>query len=77
MAHVLQGLVEGGFEVDVLTPGDGVLPPQEKVYGAQIYRTPETTAGNFLERAAAFSEAALAHLRSHPPYQIASESLTI
>ena len=70
MTHVLQGLVAAGFQVDVLTPGDGILPAQERLYGTTVYRTPETAEGSFLERAAAFGEAVLRHVQLGPAYQV-------
>ncbi len=54
MAHLLQGLAEAGYTVDVLTPGDGLLPAQEDLYGVRVYRQDAAEDENFLQRAAAF-----------------------
>ena len=70
MTHVLQGLVAAGFEVDVLTPGNGELPDRETLYGTHIYRIPAAESGNFLMRAAAFGDAVLAHVKQKPAYQV-------
>jgi len=70
MTHVLQGLVNDGFKVDVLTPGNGELPEQESLYGARVYRVPAFDAGSFLQRAAAFGEAVLKYVQDGPLYQV-------
>lgn len=71
MTHVLQGLAEAGFSVDVLTPGNGDLPEREVLYGVQVYRTPFMETSNFLERASAFGETVLEHVQDAQPYRVA------
>ena len=70
MTHVLQGLVAAGFQVDVLTPGNGDLLEREALYGAQVIRVPAAETSSFLLRAAAFGEAVLAYVQDSPPYQV-------
>jgi glycosyltransferase involved in cell wall biosynthesis len=71
MAHVLQGLADSNFYVDVVTPGEGNLPAEEELYGARIYRVPGNPEDHFLRRALAFGEAVLTHVHQNQAYQVA------
>jgi len=74
--HFLRGLVNPPsghreFEVHLFTPGDGVLPSEDTIEGARVTRVPPPVGGgNFLARAAAFGQAALAHVAAAPPYDV-------
>lgn len=57
--HFISGLVNGGYQVDLLTPGDGILPETERLYGAQVRRIPAEGEQDFLSRAQAFGQAVL------------------
>jgi glycosyltransferase involved in cell wall biosynthesis len=66
--HFVRALVNAGFEVDVVTPGDGVLPEVDEVEGARMLRVPGEPGGNYLTRAVSFSHAVERHVRSAEPY---------
>ena len=54
--HFVSGLVNAGFEVDLITPGDGVLAPDDTLAGARVVRLPTQPEENFLARALAFGQ---------------------
>ena len=68
--HNIRGLVNSRMDVHLLTPGDGILPPEEMVEGAQITRIPQDLSKNFLERAMHFGRSVLTHLTLHPEYDV-------
>src|SRR5215471_18186659 len=68
--HNIRGLVNSGFDVHLLTPNDGVLPPQEMLEEARITRIPQDLSQNFLARATHFGRSVLAHLTLHPDYDV-------
>ena len=68
--HNVRGLVNSHFDVDLLTPSDGLLPPEEVMEGAHITRSPQDLSQNFLARASHFGRSVLAHLTLHPGYDV-------
>jgi len=68
--HNIRGLVNSQFDVQLLTPNDGLLPPEDTIEGAHITRVPQDLTQNFLERAAHFGRAVTSHLVLHNDYQI-------
>lgn len=68
--HNLRGLVNSQFDVDLLTPSDGLLPPEEEIEGARIMRVPQDLSQSFLERAVNFGRAVLTHLTLFPNYDV-------
>jgi glycosyltransferase involved in cell wall biosynthesis len=68
--HNLRGLVNSQFDVDLLTPNDGLLPPEEEIEGARITRVPQDLSQSFLERAVHFGKAVLTHLTLFPNYDV-------
>ncbi len=68
--HNIRGLVNSQFDVHLLTPNDGLLPPQDTVEGARVTRVSQDLSQNFLERAIHFGKAVLAHLTLHPDYDV-------
>ncbi len=68
--HNLRGLVNGGHSVHLITPNDGLLPPEDTIEGARITRIPQDLSDNFLARAVHFGKSVVAHLAIHPGYEI-------
>jgi glycosyltransferase involved in cell wall biosynthesis len=68
--HNLRGLVNGGFDVHLITPNDGLLPPEDTIEGARVTRIPQDLTQNFLARAVHFGKSVLAHLALHPDYDV-------
>ena len=68
--HNIRGLVNSEFDVHLLTPNDGLLPPEDTVEGARVTRVSQDLSQNFLERATYFGKAVLAHLTLHPGYDV-------
>ncbi|MCC6986846.1 MAG: glycosyltransferase family 4 protein [Anaerolineales bacterium] len=68
--HNLRGLVNGGHGVHLITPNDGLLPPEDTIEGAQVTRIPQDLSQNFLARAVHFGRSVLAHLALHPGYEV-------
>jgi glycosyltransferase involved in cell wall biosynthesis len=68
--HNIRGLVNSRMDVHLLTPNDGILPPEEIIEGARITRIPQDLSKNFLERAMHFGRSVLAHLTLHPEYDV-------
>ncbi len=69
--HILQfvrALVNAGFEVDLVTPGDGILPAEEQLAGARITRIPGEAGANYLSRAVGFGRAVAKHAKKNGPY---------
>ncbi len=58
--HFVSGLVNAGFAVDLVTPGDGLLPVEEMLYGARVLRLPSQPEDNFLGRALDFGQGVMA-----------------
>jgi glycosyltransferase involved in cell wall biosynthesis len=68
--HFLRGLVNSGYEVDLITPGDGILPAQEELEGARVIRLAVDSGGNYLARAGAFGQGVMQHVANAPRYDI-------
>jgi glycosyltransferase involved in cell wall biosynthesis len=68
--HNIRGLVNGQFEVHLLTPNDGLLPVEDKLEGARVTRIAQNLSQSFLERAIHFGQAVLAHLTLNPSYEV-------
>lgn len=68
--HNIRGLVNSHFDVHLLTPNDGLLPPEDTVEGAHVTRIPQDLTQNFLERATHFGRAVMSHLALHNEYQV-------
>ena len=68
--HNIRGLVNGQFDVHLLTPNDGLLPPQDSMEGARVTRIAQDLSQNFLARAAHFGAAVFQHLTLHPEYDV-------
>ena len=68
--HNIRGLVNSQYEVHLLTPNDGLLPPEDTVEGAQVTRISQDLSQSFLERAVHFGKTVLAHLTLHPGYEV-------
>lgn len=72
--HILQfirGLVNAGHKVHLITPGDGILPDEDILEGAQVTRIPLNPEAKFLERALTFDQAVMEHVAHAPPYDMA------
>ena len=69
--HFIRGLVNGGYQVDLLTPNDGALPETEMLAGAVIRRIPAAGEQDFLSRAQAFGHAVLQFAEENPGIGIA------
>ena len=68
--HNIRGLVNGQFDVHLLTPNDSLLPPQDTLEGARVTRISQDLSQNFLARAIHFGKAVLTHLTLHPNYDV-------
>ena len=68
--HNIRGLVNGQFDVHLLTPNDGVLPTEDAIEGARVTRISQDLTQNFLARATHFGKAVLAHLTLNPNYDV-------
>jgi len=69
--HFLRGLVNADYDVHLITPGDGVLPAEDEVEGAQVTRIAGDLHANFLSRAVAFGQAVMAHVAAASTYAVA------
>ena len=71
--HILyniRGLTGAGYNVHLITPGDGILPPEDELEGARVTRVPPTADGGFLSLAASFNQAVLEQASTSPGYDI-------
>ena len=68
--HNIRGLVNGQFDVHLLTPNDGLLPNEDTFEGAHVMRIPQDLTQNFLSRAAHFGKSVFNHLALHPDYDV-------
>jgi glycosyltransferase involved in cell wall biosynthesis len=68
--HNIRGLVNGQFDVHLLTPNDGLLPAEDAIEGARVTRVPQDLTQNFLTRAIHFGKAVFNHLALHPDYDV-------
>src|SRR5512138_241104 len=70
IVHNIRGLVNSQFDVQLLTPNDGLLPAEETLEGARVTRVSQDFAQTFLVRAVHFGIAVLSHLALHPGYDV-------
>jgi glycosyltransferase involved in cell wall biosynthesis len=70
ITYFVKGLVEAGYDVQLITAGDPSLPAEDTYQGARLKRviSQET---NFLRRAMSFSEAVTGHLADGHGYTVA------
>lgn len=68
--HNLRGLINGQFDVHLITPNDGLLPTHDSVEGARVTRITQDLSQNFLERATHFGKNVFAHLTLNPDYDV-------
>ncbi len=68
--HNLRGLVNAQHSVHLITPNDGLLPPEDTIDGARVTRISQDLAQNFLARAVHFGKAVASHLALHPDYDV-------
>jgi len=68
--HNLRGLVNRNFSVHLITPNDGLLPPEDTIEGARVTRISQDLSQNFLARAVHFGKSVLSHLALHPEYEV-------
>lgn len=68
--HNLRGLVNGGHSVHLITPNNGLLPPEDTIEGARVTRIPQDLSQNFLARAVHFGKSIAAHLAIRPGYDV-------
>jgi len=71
ITYFTRGLVDAGYQVQLITAGDPSLPERDVYCGAQIIRVPVGDDPNYLKRAIEFGQAVTRHLASSPPYGIA------
>jgi glycosyltransferase involved in cell wall biosynthesis len=68
--HNIRGLVDAGHAVHLITPNDGLLPPEDTIEGAPATRITQNLEENFLARAMHFGKSVLSHLALHPDYNV-------
>jgi len=68
--HFLRGLVSSHFDVHLITPNNGLLPPEETIEGAYVRRITQDLSQGFLSRAVHFGRAVLAHVALHAGYDV-------
>ena len=68
--HNIRGLVNGQFDVHLVTPNDGVLPTEDNFEGARVTRISQDLSQNFLARATHFGKSVFNHLVLHPDYDV-------
>jgi len=70
ITYFVKGLVEAGYDVQMITAGDPSLPAEDTYHGAHLNRviSQET---NFLRRAMSFSKAVTGHLAAGHGYTVA------
>jgi len=68
--HNIRGLVNGQFDVHLVTPNDGLLPTEDAIEGARVTRIGQDLTRSFLERAVHFGEAVSRHLALHHEYDV-------
>jgi glycosyltransferase involved in cell wall biosynthesis len=70
ITYFVKGLVEAGYDVQMITAGDPSLPAEDTYHGARLKRVISQEA-NFLRRAMSFSEAVTGHLADGRDYTAA------
>lgn len=71
ITYFARGLLEAGFQVQLITAGDPALPERDTYCGAPILRVPAGAEASFLQRAVDFGQAVMSHLEVAPPYTVA------
>jgi glycosyltransferase involved in cell wall biosynthesis len=71
ITHFVRGLVGAGYDVHLMTPGDGALPPEGEYEGARVTRVPPRGEAHLLGRALAFGQAVMEHVEASPAYDVA------
>jgi len=66
--HNIRGLVNGGYDVHLITPNDGLLPTEDTIEGARVTRVPQDLSRNFLARAVHFGKAVHLHMAAASNY---------
>lgn len=66
----LRGLVGAHFDVQLLTPNDGLLSTEESLEGARVTRLTQDLTQNFLERAVNFGRGVMSHVAIAAPYDV-------
>src|SRR5215204_4302871 len=66
--HNLRGLVNGSFDVHLITPNDGLLPTEDTIEGVPVTRVSQDLTQNFLARAMHFGRAVASHLALNQNY---------
>ena len=62
--HFLRGLVKAGYDVQLMTPGDGQLPAIDTYEGTAVIRVPPPPDRNFLAHALGFGAAVLMRINA-------------
>ncbi|MFB0537582.1 MAG: glycosyltransferase family 4 protein [Anaerolineae bacterium] len=70
ITYFVKGLIEAGYEVQMITAGDPSLPAEDTYHGARLKRVISQEI-NFLRRAMSFSEAVTGHLADGHGYSVA------
>lgn len=68
--HFLRGLVNNRFDVHLITPNNGLLPPEETIDGAYVKRISQDLSQGFLARAVHFGKAVFSHVALHAEYDV-------
>jgi glycosyltransferase involved in cell wall biosynthesis len=68
--HNLRGLVNGNFEVHLITPNDGLLPTEDTIDGAHVTRVPQDLTQNYLARAVHFGQAVMGQVSIAPHFDV-------
>jgi len=68
--HNIRGLVNGQFDVHLITPNDGLLPSEDSIEGARVTRISQDLTQNFLARATHFGKSVSTHLTLNPNYDV-------
>jgi glycosyltransferase involved in cell wall biosynthesis len=68
--HFLRSLVKAGYDVQLITPGDGQLPAIDTYEGASVIRVPPPADRNFLAHAIHFGDAVIDHVAAALRYDV-------
>jgi glycosyltransferase involved in cell wall biosynthesis len=70
ITYFARGLVDAGYQLQLITAGDPALPERDLYHGAQILRVPAGEDPSFLKRAVEFGQFVMRHLETSPPYDL-------
>jgi glycosyltransferase involved in cell wall biosynthesis len=70
ITYFVRGLVAQGYDVQLFTVGDGILPEHDMYEGAMVTRVPTDPNENFLERAITFGQAIMEHVAARERYDV-------